>query len=470
MIPLPQQGRSVARATPGWLSVASLFLLPASTLRAQAGEFSIPPNSILPNYNRVSVGQREALEGGAYVARTDDALANWYNPAGLAASEKTALNASSNVYEVTRTTLSGIGERESGTRFRAVGGFFGIVVGKPIARSDRWRFGFGLTSPVAWAPSSLDGAFSLPVGNATEAFGYSTEVNFSTIIPSLNAAYRVSPTLRAGIGVGYGMTDLSQTQTLTDRLVSATDVLTGIRAFATDGSVHHLLVTGGVQWDLARAITVGATVAPPGVRIGGSSKIRFTQTVFQAAGAEDDLAFRDPEAKFDYRIPLRATAGATFRYARGQVELDVRYHGPEDQYELLSSDSTAVRITTDAAGAPTISTPAFTPVLHQARSIVSFALGANYSLSRALRLHAGVFTDPSPVSGPSRSTFRAVNLTGASGGISLGSGRLTGSVGVSASWGTAKDRAVGPTLGGVQGTTDVSIRTLTGLYAVSYTF
>jgi hypothetical protein len=152
------------------------------------------------------------------------------------------------------------------------------------------------------------------------------------------------------------------------------------------------------------------------------------------------------------------------------VELDVRYYGAQDQYELLSSDSTGVRITTDAGGTPTITAPAFTPVLHEARSIVSFALGANYSLSRSLRLHAGAFTDPSPVSGPSRSTFRAVTLTGVSGGISLGSGRLTGSVGVSSSWGTTTDRAVGPTLGGIQATTDVSIRTFTGLYAVSFTF
>ena len=467
MIPLLLRSRSAAR---GCLVMAALVLVSPRTLQAQADEFTIPPNGILPNYNRVSVGQREALEGGAYVARTDDALANWYNPAGLASSEKTALNASSNVYEVTRTTLSGIGERESGTRFRAVGGFFGIVVGKPIARSDRWRFGFGLSSPVAWSPSSLDGAFTVPVEGATEAFGYSTEVNFSTVIPSLNAAYRLSPTLRVGLGAGYGMTDLSQTQTLTDRLVSPTSVVTGIRAFSTDGSVHHLLLTGGVQWDVARAVTVGAIVSPPGLRIGGGSKIRFTQTLFQSDGTEDDLSFRDSEAKLDYRMPARVAAGATFRYSRGQVELDVRYYGAEGQYELLSSDSTAVRITTEAGGAPTISAPAFSSVLHQARSIVSYALGANYSLSRSLRLHAGVFTDPSPVSGPSRSTFRAVNLTGVSGGVSLGSGRLTGSVGVSSSWGTATDRAVGPTLGGIQGTTDVSVRTFTGLYAVSFTF
>jgi hypothetical protein len=148
----------------------------------------------------------------------------------------------------------------------------------------------------------------------------------------------------------------------------------------------------------------------------------------------------------------------------------VRYYGAQDQYELLSSDSTAVLITTDAAGVPSTSAPAFTSVLHQARSIVSGALGANYSISRSLRVHAGVFTDPSPVSGPSRSTFRAVNLTGVSGGVSLGSGRLTGSVGVSTSWGATTDRAVGPTLGGIEGTTHVSFRTFTGLYAVSFTF
>jgi hypothetical protein len=169
-------------------------------------------------------------------------------------------------------------------------------------------------------------------------------------------------------------------------------------------------------------------------------------------------------------MPFRATAGATFRYSRGQVELDVRYYGAEDEYELFSSGSTAVRITTDPAGVPTVSAPAFTPVLHQARALVSFALGANYSLSRALRVHAGAFTDPSPVSGPSRSTFRAVNLTGVSGGVSLGAGRLTGSLGVSSSWGTTTDRAIGPSLGGLQATTDVSIRTFTGLYAVSFTF
>ncbi len=464
-----QNARSVAAAWGGPVLMSVLFLLPQA-LSAQASEFTIPPSSILPNYDRVSVGQREALEGGAYVARTDDALANWYNPAGLVSSEKTAINASSNAYELTKTTLTGIGEKSSGTRFSPIGGFFGVVVGAPIAKSPRWRLGFGYTKPVAWSPSTLDGAFNLPAGGGTEAFDYTTSASFGTIIPSLNGGYRLSPTIRVGAGVGYGVTELTQNQTITDRLILPTGVTTAIRVFSTDGSVQHLLVTVGAQWDLAPAFTLGALLTSPGLRIGGGSKIKFSQTVFEAAGLENDLAFRDSDAKFDYKIPVRATAGATFRYSKGQVELDVRYFGAQDEYDLLSSDSLAVRITTDAVGTPTITNPSFTPVVNRARSIVSFALGANFSLSPSFRLHAGVFTDPSPVSGPSQSSFRAVDLTGASGGISLGSGRLTGSLGISSSWGTTTERAVGPTLGGVQGTTEVSIRTFTGLYAVSFTF
>ncbi len=461
--------RAGAAAVRAILSLIPALLLPC-LLQAQVGQFTIPPSGIIPNYNRIGIGQREALEGGAYVARTDDALANWYNPAGLVLSEKTALNASSNAYELTKTTLTGIGEKSSSTKFSPVGGFFGIVVGAPIAKNPRLRFGFGYTKPTGWSPSSLDGAFTLPAGGGTEAFGYNSSVSFGTEIPSVNGAYRLSESIRVGVGVGYAFTDLSQNQTINDRLVLPTAVTTALRTFSTDGSAHHLLLTAGAQWDLAPRFTLGATVTSPGIRIGGSSKVKFSRVLFQAGGAGDELAFRDPDAKFDFKIPLRATAGATFRYSRGQVELDVRYHGAEDQYEMFSSDSTGVEITTDAAGTPTITNPTFTPVLNQARSIVSVALGANFSVSPAFRLHAGFFTDPSPVSAPSQSTFRAVDLTGASGGVSLGSGRLTASLGVLSSWGTTSERAIGPSLGGLEATTDVSVQTFTGLYSVSFTF
>jgi len=280
----------------------------------------------------------------------------------------------------------------------------------------------------------------------------------------------VSPTVRVGVGLGYAMTGLRQNQTITDRLVFPAAVTTSIRAVSTDGTVHHLLLTVGAQWDVASAFTVGATVTSPGLRIGGSTKITYSNIVYEAGGAENDLGFRDPDAKLDYKIPIRAMAGAAFRYSRGAIEADVRYYGAESEYELLSSDSTGLQITADSAGVPTISNPVFSPTVNRARSIVSFALGANFSLSPAVRLHAGVFSSPSPVSAPSQSTFRAVDITGVSGGVSLGAGRLTASLGVSSSWGTTTERQVGPTLGGLSGTTDVSIKTFTGLYSISYTF
>ena len=451
------------------LPLLALCLLP-QRLPAQAAEFNIPPNTILPNYNRVALGQRESLEGGAYVARTDDAVANWYNPAGLVSSEKTSLSASSNAYELTITGLGGLGDEISSTRVSPVGGFVGIVVGAPIAKSPRVRFGFGITRPVAWSPSTLRGAFSFPVGTGVEAFTYSSSVNFWTIIPSLNGAYRLSPTVRVGLGIGYGLTNLTQGQAVTDRFVLPDRVATGIRSFSTDGDAHHLLFSVGAQWDVARAVTLGTLIVSPGVSLGGSSSVSFSQTRFDAGSASNDLAFGDPRARLDYRLPFRAVAGAAVKYSHGQVEVDVRYFGAEATYELLTSDSTAVQITTDAAGAPTVTNPAFTPVINTARSVVSVAVGGNYSLSRAVRVHVGFFTDPSPVSAPAQSTFRAVDLTGVAGGVSLGAGRLTGSFGVASSWGTTTERQVGPSIGGVEATTDVAIRTFTGLYSVSFTF
>ena len=334
------------------VAVYLLTLLPQA-LSAQVTEFTIPPNSLLPNYDRVSVGQREALEAGAYVARTDDALANWYNPAGLVQSEKTSLNASSNAYELTKTTLNGIGQKSSGTRFSPVGGFFGIVVGAPIAKSPNWRFGFGYTKPVSWSPSDLDGSFNLPAGGGTEAFGYTSSSSFGTVIPSLN-------------GVVPAVTVVARRRrrrVCDDQPDSEPDHqrppgVPGRRHYRHQGACRPT-----AAFSISFSPPAPSGTSPPPSRWApssplpvsgsrGSTKITYSNILFDAGGAESDLAFRDTKAKLDYKIPLRATAGAAFRHSRGQVEVDVRYYGAEDEYDLFSSDSMATQITTDAARGP----------------------------------------------------------------------------------------------------------------------
>jgi hypothetical protein len=83
----PASGSNAARfiggsrhAVPALLWLLHLVAL-AGIAAAQDPTISLPPTLILPNYDRVQIGQREGLEAGAFVARTDDASAAWYNPA-----------------------------------------------------------------------------------------------------------------------------------------------------------------------------------------------------------------------------------------------------------------------------------------------------------------------------------------------------------------------------------------------------
>src|SRR5690349_18068359 len=67
------------------LALAAGLLVPCAAL-AQSFVIPVPApkNIILPNYDNVLIGPVEAVEAGAYLARTQDASASFYNPAGLA--------------------------------------------------------------------------------------------------------------------------------------------------------------------------------------------------------------------------------------------------------------------------------------------------------------------------------------------------------------------------------------------------
>ena len=53
----------------------------------------------LPNYGMTPIGQVAGMEGGAFVARANDASSNWYNPAGLALAEKSSISSSAGTYQ-----------------------------------------------------------------------------------------------------------------------------------------------------------------------------------------------------------------------------------------------------------------------------------------------------------------------------------------------------------------------------------
>lgn len=125
--------------------VSAIVLL---TAPAQAQVVAPPPKGIiLPNYDMVRIGQTEAIESGAVVARASGPLANVYNPAGLAASDKTEINGSSTGYQLVHLGLEGIGQDVSSSRLANLGGFLGAVFANPVIKSKSWRLGFSIYSP-----------------------------------------------------------------------------------------------------------------------------------------------------------------------------------------------------------------------------------------------------------------------------------------------------------------------------------
>ena len=457
------------RSSPA-IGVGVLLALSGWPLTLQAQDFTIPPTGVLNNYDRVQVGQREALEAGAYIARSNDAGASWYNPAGLAEVEKSNLNASANAYEFTRTSLSGIGAEATRTRFTPVGRYFGVVIGDPIIRNRNWRLGFAFAKPVGWSPGALDAAVQVaPAAGGTETINYYSLVNFQTSMPTVAVGHRLSDRFRLGAAFTYAVTSMSLAQELGDRWLQATEFEANIRHLNSEGSTSQVLFSVGAQWEPTEKLRLGAHVRTPGIRVGGASSLTYSESIL-IPGTTIDLSFRDMKTRFEYKLPVYAGLGAAWSEPGWQVEVDARFYGAPGEYAVFSSDVPGDVVIQDAGEDPVLEEAAFSDVMQRNRSIVNLAVGGSIRLSPTFRLHAGFFTDNSPNASTDVTIFRTLNMVGGSLGASATIGKLSGSLGITGSTGTSSPRDIGPSLSGTSAETKLKITTLSLVYALSYTF
>ncbi len=445
-----------------------MILLSVAAILAQA--VAVPPNMILPNYDRLPVGQREGIEAGAFLARTNDAGATWYNPAGLGKSIKTALNASATAYEWTSIGLEGFGASEGRSRINTIGTMLSVAIGEGTIRSDKWRLGFSITSPIVWRPSSMDFAFS-PAAN--EVVSYASVVDFNVMIPGVAVAFTpggvTAGRFRVGAGLGLAITSLTQSQAISDRVTTATSSSLTERSFSAEGSTWQLQPSAGVQWDATSRIIVSARALAPSLRVLGSARLTLQNSQF-ASPTSSDLVFRDDGATFDYKRPFEASAGVAYHSSNNEVEIDLHHYGAMDVYELYASDVAGALTTVDSSGTPTVTNPPFTPTTNSARAVTNVAVGGNHRLSTSLRIHAGFASDLSPVDDQAQSIFRKVDLSRFTTGVSLTGPRLSGSLGIGYSFGSGTRRTLGSTAGGLQTETQLNVRTVNVLFAFSYAF
>jgi long-subunit fatty acid transport protein len=454
-----------AMAREGRFLLALALLLAAPPALAQ-GNFFLPPSAVLTNYDRVLIGQEEALESGAFVARVADSTAGWYNPAGLALVKRSVIGASATGYELTSIDLGQIQTSAGKVTLAQLPSYFGAVLGGDVIASDRWRIGFSATKPTSWA-TAVNGA-SLDGGSVN----YSSRVNISTLVPAISAAWAVLPSLRIGAGVGVAITSISQTQILTMHDAPPGGSVAVQRSADGTGTTWGGQGSLGVQWDVTDRLAAGASLRTPTFAIlrTGSLSFQDIESINTPSGPGSVQSyFTDPNVSFTYKLPLTLNFGLAWREPTFDVEVDVRYHTAIPRYALMSSSEQVERIVIQPGGQETRTLEPFPEVSYEATAVWNFAIGGRYQLDPAWSIHGGFYTDAAPTNQPTTNVFRSVNLYGFTAGAKLKGDHLSGSLGLGFSWGSS-DEIVLAEPSGNQVSMRLAILSVSLLYAIAYRF
>jgi long-subunit fatty acid transport protein len=450
---------TMRRVFRGWW--VGLLLVP-SALQAQTDpKIAAPP--VLPNYQRMPVGEREALEAGAYIARTNDANANWYNPAGISLVEQTSANLSASAYEATTLELASLRQKTSNLRLSPLSAFFGLAIAKPLTSSNDVRYGFFIARPIAWQSGTLDEAAPL---NPQTVFAGTSEATLTRLEPGLVVGVRVNERFRVGGSLGVSVTTLDMTQDFSLRYADADSSSTTRRTLSVGGTSWHLVPRVGVQWDAGERWKIGVVAAAPGVQLMGSASTSFYSGTYASEDRYIDVSFRDEEADFEYALPFTAGVGIAWTYSRGSIEGVVRYYGASDEYDMIMSTLTSRRVDAIGGVPPAIVSSPVAPIENSWRDVTNFALGGNYGLSDAVRLHFGFNTDSSPVDDPNRSMYRKVDLMGGTAGVSYQGTTFGASLGLGYSAGNSDPISQ---IAGLSGTR-LEVSTFRAMYSFSARF
>lgn len=446
------------------LALTGLALLaPPPPAAAQYTPVALPPSILIGNYDRLNVGQEEAIESGAFVARVGDSTAGWYNPAGLARVKRTVIGASATGYQGDKLRLDGTLLSGGASTVYQLPSYFGAVLGSDVLQTDAWRIGFTVTKPISWT-ETLDN-----LDSTSTRVSYSSRVSLSTLVPMVSVAWTPLEGLRLGAGLGAAVTSFGETQILSEQLLTATTARAVVHTVNADGYVYNVTGTLGAQWDVTGNLMAGATIRFPGARVLHSGSLTYND-VANTGSPWHQVFFSDGHADFDYRLPLNVNIGLAWRSRAFEVELDLRWYGPIDTYHLFTSGQPVQIVTTGANGEPVVNTQPFPGVTNGARSVWNFAVGGRYNVDESWSVHAGFHSDASPTNAAGAAVFRSVNMYGVTAGAKLRGSHLSGSLGLGFSWGSSDPFTLTDPLTADPVTTRLQVSSLALLYALAYQF
>jgi hypothetical protein len=448
------------------LAKSLIWLVVSPFNQGLAATLDFPPNIVVPNYDQALIGQIPGLEAGAFVARTNDPAANWYNPAGLMQADRTAINTSSSAYGWTAIKISAAsGANVGGINGSDVPGFFGVVIGSPVIDTKQWRIGLSLSRELSWSPA-LQTKIQQESAGITQQVSYSVRDSFNQYVPAFSLGYSPTDELRLGAGVNVSSISYQGSNSLTNQQLAPTTQNNTVHVSQINGNVVNLLFSVGGQYDLSDHWNIGLFMRSPSLRLFGNSTLTY-ESLTVSGGQTSDVFFYDNSASFSYTQSFQTTLGLAYKTSHFEVEADVRYHAPVEPYAYIKSTQPIIT-TSNSGGAPATTSQSFTEISNTFKHVLNGAVGVKYDLSPFVGLHSGFFTSYSPVKDSSSATFRQIDLYGVTFGASVILGSLSGSLGGAYEWGTSDPFVVTNALSGQEILTTVSLTNVKVLYSLSF--
>jgi long-subunit fatty acid transport protein len=418
----------------------------------------------LPNYGMTPIGQVAGMEGGAFVARANDASSNWYNPAGLALAQKSSISSSAGTYQSFSLVPEELTKDDSGGSSQTVPALVGVVVKSPFG-DKRFTAGFAVVRTNSFeqeTDAQIDDLF----GDPGRFVDYSADSSYRRSEYSLGVGYTPGRAWRFGATLAVANTSLRAVGSILNQRIDPDGLFAELATRRASGSITQLRLAAGAQYQLTPEILLGAIARSPGLDLFRSGEFSY-DALGHAGGGTASLAFFDPDPRFDYKLPFQASVGAALEKERFQVEVDVNFASGSSPYDLFSSERTALLIIDDGSGNPPIVADfPFQDVISENKAVVNVAAGGSYALTKnkVWTLHFGFNTDFSPV-GDDDTYFSRVDLYGLTAGISGEVQGFTAAVGFNYQWGDASNVPLADVLD-----SDLSVSSWAIIYSVAYRF
>jgi len=451
----------------GWKQGVVLLGCMAGLQSARAQQFVVPQTLAVSNRDRIFPGLYEFSEAGAVVARVRDASATWYNPAGLALSERTTFNLSSAAYQL---TMLGSGSARADftqtASFQPIPSALGVAFGREVFQWQGLRLGVGVYNEANW-----DSSVRLQDNPRPDTrVSYVMKSLYRSLVFSTGAGWALDPRYRIGAALLFDYTETSDVGQTSGDIQDGNALQTVIHSVDFSGNTLHLMAALGAQAEPLPWLSLGLVLRTPGIALVRGATVHY-ESQTSTLQTHQLALINDGNAEFDLRKTFKVTLGAAVRFWKIELEGDIRWYPASATYTILAT-SMPIQVSTQLPGqAPVVTEEQFASISFATRQVWSGSLGLRLRLSDLVTFHGGFYVDPSPVSGGINGLFQKADFAGIRGGVSFTARQgLSGSISLGYERGTADTTLAVGGLGTTPLPVEISFTIINLSFSIGYKF